>query len=235
MRNGSRRAGAEATALVIFASVGPGLRADRLPLVSQVIDRYVNALGGRAALSKLGPMKLAGPCESSVPDESGPVEILVKTPKVAYNLNGGNLRMGFDGESVWRSAAPEGLQQRKGRQLAELVTVFDPSRALWWKEWYPQMAVTGVRKIDGRDAFVLETFPGSPPTERLFLDRESGLLVRDEVTPQFTFTFSDYRAAEGVTTAFVVQETTPNGISYAYRFESIGPAGMIDESRFQPR
>ena len=143
--------------------------------------------------------------------------------------------MGYDGESVWRAASAEGLQQQKGRRFAELVTVFDPARARWWKEWYPQMAVTGVRKIDNREAFVLETLPGSPSTERLFIDRTSGLLIRDEVTPQFVFTFSDYRMVSGVMAAFAVRETTPNGISYAYRFDSIAPIGGIDESRFEPK
>jgi hypothetical protein len=180
-------------------------------------------------------MLLTGQCESSAPDESGPIEILIKTPKVSYNLNSGGLRMGFDGESVWHATASAGLQQRKGRQLAELVTAFDPARALLWKTWYPEMAVKGVQTIAGREAYVLETHPGSPATERLFIDRESGLLVLDDVLPQIAFMFSDYREIKGVKAPFAVRQTAPNGITYTYRFEKIGPVAVAEDSRFQPR
>jgi len=99
--------------------------AAELPTPDQVVDRYIEAIGGPTALSQSGALTLTGHCESSAPDESRPVEILVKTPKVAFSLGGGNLRMGYDGESVWRATVSEGLQQRKGRQFVELVTVFD--------------------------------------------------------------------------------------------------------------
>jgi len=227
---------ATASALVTHvAAQSPPAPLEQLPSLNQILDQHLKAIGGERAVAVSGPLLLKGTCDSTGQDESGPIEILVKSPKVVYNLNGEGLRMGYDGESVWRAASAEGLQQRKGRQFAELVTVFDPARARWWNAWYPQMAVTAVRKTDNREAFVLETVPGSPSTERLFIDRTSGLLIRDEVTPQFVFTFSDYRMVSGVMVAFAIQETTPNGIRYAYRFDSIEPIAGIDESRFQPR
>lgn len=207
----------------------------QLPTLDQVLDQHLKAIGGRAALADIGALILKGNCNSSHESESGPIQIVLKSPKVTYDLNGGNLRMGYDGESVWRKASSGPLQQRKGRQFAELATVFDPSRALWWKQWYPQISVSGFRDIDGRPAYVLETIPGSPVTERLFIDRQSGLLVRDEVTPQFIFTPSDYRPVKGVTTAFTIEEKTPDGATYTYHFEEITPVGTIDDSRFQPR
>jgi hypothetical protein len=224
--------------MMALASWTPRLTAVELPTIDQIADRYIKSMGGRAALSQLGAVILTGRCDSSAPDESGSIEIAVKTPKVAFNQGGGNLRMGFDGESVWRATASEGLQQRKGRQFAELVTVFDPARALWWKEWYPEMAVKGVQKAGDRETWVLETLPGNPATERLFIDRESGLLVREEVRPGIVFTFTDYRElnhANGVRAAFVVQQTAANGIVYTYRFEKIDPVPVVDEARFQPR
>jgi hypothetical protein len=37
--------------------------------------------------------------------------------------------------------------------------------------------VKGIEKIDGREAYVLETHPGSPTTERIYVDRQSGLIA----------------------------------------------------------
>jgi len=224
-----------ALALVVLASGRAQPRADRLPSLDQIVDQYVSAIGGRAALSQLGPVQLTGRCESTAPDESGPIEILVKAPKVAYNLNRGSLRMGFNGESVWRITPTEGLQQRQGRQMAELVSVFDPARVLSWKQWYPEMAFEGVQKLGDRETYVLETHPGGAATERIFIDRQSGLLVRDEVAPRVAFTFGDYREVNGVRAAFAVRQTTPNGITYTYRFDAVQPIAVADESRFEPR
>jgi hypothetical protein len=236
MNHRLRSAGAAGVVLMALASRPPRLAAaDELPTLASIIDRYIESIGGRAALSRSGAVILTGRCESTAPEESGPIEILVKTPNVVFNLGGGVLRMGFDGESVWRATASEGLQQRKGRRLAEMVTVFDPARALWWKDWYPDMAVRGVQKLGDREAWVLEAQTGNPATERLFIDRESNLLVRDEVAPGFAFTFSDYRARNGIRAAFVVQETAPNGVVYTYRFEKIDPVAVVDEARFQPK
>ena len=64
------------------------------------------------------------------------------------------------------------LQERKGRQFAELATVFDPLAHFSGKQWYPGIAVSGVHNTDGRRAVVLETVPGSKATERLFIDRQ---------------------------------------------------------------
>jgi len=222
-----------ATAMVMLPPLAA--QGDALPPLTQILDQHRKALGAERVLAASVPLLLKGRCDSTGDEESGPIEILVQSPKVVFDLNRGALRMGYNGDSVWRSGAGEALQQRKGRQFAELVTVFDPARARWWREWYPQMAVTGVRPVEKRDAFVLETVSGSPLTERLFIDRQSGLLVRDELAAQYTFTFSDYRAVNGVMTAFEVRETAPNGIVYNYHFESIAPVNEVDASRFVPR
>jgi hypothetical protein len=97
------------------------------------------------------------------------------------------------------------------------------------------MALTGVRTIGGREAYVLETQPGSPATKKMFIDRESGLLTGHELARQIVFTFGDYRDVRGVRAAFAVQHTTATGITYIYRFEKRSAAPSGDATSFQPR
>jgi hypothetical protein len=217
-----------------LASVSPRA-AEGLPTIDQVIERYVHGLGDRTALEKHSTLVLSGNCEASAPDESGPVEILVRSPQVVFNLNKGGLLLGFNGTSVWRHAADEGLQQQSGRQFAELVAVFDPARVLLWKEWYPEIGVTGIEKLGDREVYVIETHPGSATSERILIDRQSGLLARDEVMRGVAFTFSDYRMVDGVQIPFTIQQTAPNGLSYTYRFSDVRYEAVVDDSRFQPR
>ncbi len=217
--------------LIPFALRG----ADSPPTLDQVIERHIKELGGHSALEQSGTLVLAGDCDSTERRENGPVEILIQTPKVSFDLGGGSLRMGFNGEVVWRHAASEGLQQNAGRKYAEIVTVFDPARVLWWKEWYPEMAIKGTATVGDREAYVLATDPGNPASERLFIDRQSGLLIRDEVMPNVVFTFSDYRAIGGVQMAFTIRQDTPAGVTYAYHFKDVRRLMSVDESRLQPR
>ena len=224
-------------ALVFLVSVPLGLRgADALPTLDQVMELHLKALGGRVALQKSSTLVLSGECESTAQGESGAIEILIKTPRVSFDLGSSTLRMGFNGDVVWRHTATDGLQQHPGRQFAKIVTVFDPARVLWWKEWYPEMAVKGIERVGDREAYVLETHPGNPASERLFIDRQSGLLVRDEVMPKVVFTFSDYRAVVGVQVAFTIRQETPAAtLTYTYHFKDAKRVTTVGDSAFQPR
>lgn len=205
-----------------------------LPTLDQLIESHIQALGGRSALASPALLVLTGECESSNQEESGPFEISIATPKVYYNLGRGALRMGFNGETVWRHTESEGLRQMRSRQFASLITVFDVARVLWWKEWYPEAGIKGIEKLGEREAYVVETRAGSPGSERLFIDRENLLLVRDEVMPT-VFTFSDYRAVEGVQVPFTIVQTTRVKVTYTHRIHNARRIAEVDPSRFEPR
>jgi len=67
------------------------------------------------------------------------------------------------------------------------------------------------------------------------IDRQSGLLARDEVMRGVAFTFSDYRAVDGVQVPFMIQQTAPNGLNYTYRFLDVRYEAVVDDSRFRPQ
>ena len=219
--------------IAIAAGLIAGQQIDS-PLDS-IIEQHLKALGGSAALRAHTNLVLKGTLGSTAAEENGQsLEISVADPKVYVRIGDGSLQMGFNGETVWRHARSEQLQQHKGRQMAELVTVFNPARALSWKEWYPALALKGTDSIGDRRAYVLEA--GTPNHERLFIDQQSGLLLRDEVMPGVTFTFSDYRSVDGVQVPFKVEQTTASGgLAYTYRIESAAPISKVDDSRFDPR
>lgn len=204
------------------------------PGVDRLIQRNIDALGGRDALSNIGPLKLTGYCDASVSEESGPVEIVIKSPRVYYRLGEeAELQMGFNGQVFWRNALMEGLQRYPSREMAELVTVFDPGRVLHWKEWYPEMKVVGAKKVEGEDAYFLEA--ASHTHEHIAISRKSGLILTDEVMPKLVFHFSDYRSVDGVMIPFTVIETAPNGLVYTYHFKNAEHVSDVEDWRFQPK
>jgi hypothetical protein len=209
--------------------------ADSVPTLDKIAEQHRRALGQSAALEKASALLLSGDCESSAQEESGPIQMFVSSPRVVFNLNNGTLRMGFSGQAGWRHVAGQELQQHAGRQFVEVVTVFDPSRVGWWKEWYPNMTVTGIEKVDGRDAFALSVNPGNKASERIFIDRETGLVVRDEVMPGVVFTFDDYRSVEGLQVAFRIHQSTPAAVSYTYTFKEVRVLSQIEAAQFEPK
>ncbi len=209
--------------------------ADPLPRLDQITELHQKALGGLGALERASALLLSGDCESTAQEESGPIQIVVSSPRVAFNLKNGDLRMGFSGQAGWRHVVGQNLQQHAGRQFAEIVTVFDPARVRWWKEWYPNMTVTGIEKVDGRDAYALTMTPGSKTSEKLFIDCETGLVVRDEVMPGMVFTFEDYRPVNGLKIAFRIRQSTPNSVTYTYTFKDVKTVTGIEAAQFEPK
>jgi hypothetical protein len=211
------------------------LAADSLPTLDQIAEQHRKALGGPAALEKASALLFSGDCESTASEESGPIQILVSSPRVSVNLKDGALRMGFSGQAGWRHVAGQDLQQHAGRQFAEIVTVFDPARVRWWKEWYPTMSVTGIEKVNGREAYVLSTNPSNKASEKLFIDHETGLVVRDEVMPGVVFTFDDYRPVNGVQVAFRIRQSTPASVTYTYVFKDVKALTEVEATQFEPK
>jgi len=207
-----------------------------LPAIDELIERNVRALGGREALERPGTLVFSGHCEASNPDESGPVEIAIRSPKVAFHLGKeSGLRMWFDGGKVWRSEGGAPAQELPARQFSSVVAVFDEGRVLHWKEIFPAIRAVRVATLDGREAYVLETQPGEPATQRLYLDRESARVVRAEILPGLAFTFSGYRPSDGLEVPRRIQQSTPAGDTYTFNFDDVKRTLANDDARFRPQ
>lgn len=225
------------TAPILLAGLAmQALAQPALPTIDELIERNVRALGGRAALERAGTLVFTGRCEASNPEESGPVEIAIRSPKVAFRLGkNAGLRMWFDGDQVWRSEGGAAAQKLPTRQFASVVAVFDEARVLHWKETFPAIEPVRITAVDGREAYLLEAQPGQPSTERIYLDRESARVIRAEVLPGLAFTFSDYRPVDGLQVPFHMQQTTPAGDVYKFEFDEVRRTGDNDDSRFRPQ
>jgi len=209
--------------------------ADNLPSIDDVIAKYIKAAGGRELLAKSWALSLRGTLESSNDEESGPLELVAYGPRFFMRVNNGAVLMGVNESVFWRHERGREILKVPASTLAETVAVFDSARVVHWKDRYPQIAVTGMQTVDNQEVYVIESKPGDPVAERLFINRDSGLIVRDEVTQKHeTFTFGDFRYVDGVKIPFVVHQTTPT-MTYVYQFSEAKHLTKVDESMFQPR
>jgi len=191
-----------------------------LPAVAQVLDKFVAAIGGREANARVTSRVYKG---SVVPaGASGPpfgfeaIEAAPDKLRATITTPRGRTVQGVDGDDVWTLDAQFGVHGETGFEAIRMRRLADFHRNEKLGEIDPALAVVGEQAIDGRRAIVLEGTLSSKQVERLFFDRESGLLVR-RVTltptslgriPEQT-DYEDYRAVGDVKLPFVVRRTSP--------------------------
>jgi hypothetical protein len=207
------------------ALFGLALFAQELPRVDQIIGR-------NRGTAKAPSLRLQGHIASSNPEESGPFDIWISSPRIAINLNTGDLKMGFDGKQFWRLQSGGPVLTLPGGPITEVVAIFDPARRLRWKELHPKIAVVRRQKLGDRTAFVLETQPGDPDTLRFYIDDQSGDLIRAEVKPGLALDLSDYRNINGWLIPFHIVQTTPEGSDYTYHVIKGDAVDAIDDALF---
>jgi hypothetical protein len=208
------------------------------PNPDQLLDKYVQAVGGRAAADKFGSMVLkgnqVGPNGSSMP-----LEIYRKAPgKILSSVSGG-FSQGFDGTSGWTMGgnrardmgAPELARMKDLEGTYDLIKIQEP---------FPKMRLVAKEKVGGREAWVLRA-PGSDnKTVRLYFDTETGLLLRKVIltstmigTIPEQLDFEDYREVDGARLPYAIQMSGLNPrSSWSQKFESIRRDIAIDDAKF---
>ena len=142
-------------ACLATSAAHPGVQTPALPTVDQVLEKYVAAVGGRAALEKVTSIRTQGTIE--IPDFqiTGTIEIVQKAPDKMLQtatLSGiGLQREGFDGTIGWAEEPQNGLRQKAGAELADAKRGALFPRELKLKQQYPTMAVTGRERVGERD------------------------------------------------------------------------------------
>jgi len=194
----------------------------------EIIEKYLTAIGGRAALGKLKSRSTTGTITVSTPggDVSGPVEILNQEPnksRTLIKLDLSALGAGpmildqrFDGTSGYVLDSLRGNRDLTGNQLENMKNGLFPNPFLNYRERGTTVELAGKEKVGEREAYVLMIKPRSGSAVRQFIDTESllpiKLVVKVEV-PQAgeveqTSEFLDYRDVDGVKIAFTVKITS---------------------------
>jgi hypothetical protein len=233
-------------AALLWALASPQARPPApAPLTAdQIIEKSIEATGGRAALAKMtstvskGFMQIAGREERSI------MEFYAKAPDkrlVVTNIEGfGETRQGFDGSVAWRQDPTGAVTELKGADLAAVraEAAFNPM--LQWRDVYRSAVLKGKTRIGGRDAWaIVFTEKNGPPAVRYY-DAETWLLVRQAVkvkTPRglidVIVDLSDYRdAGGGVKAPFTMKQTTPGIGDITIRMSEIRNNAELDDAIF---
>jgi hypothetical protein len=215
------------------------------PSADQILDRYIQAVGGAQQIARLTSFTAKGTYSGYDTDtEEVPAEIFVKAPNLRTTIV--HTRLGdntftYDGSAAWVASIDEPLplfamsgDELQGARIdAEIALPARIKQAFpTWRTGFPDV------NVDGHALQVIEgTAPGKLGV-KFFFDKESGLLVRQV---RYTNTavglipthieYSDYRAVAGVKIPFQWITTWTHGQSTT-KLSEVQPNATIDAKRF---
>ena len=216
-----------------------------------VVEKYLAAIGGRAALEKLTSRSTTGTITLSLPNGpvSGSIEILNQRPnktRTLTKLDLSSLGAGqvtreqrFDGTTGYVLDSMQGNREITGNQLENLKNGMFPAPLLTYKERGATVELGGKEKVDGRDAYVLLLKPKTGSVVRQFIDAETFLPARIMLkfdTPETgeveqTTDLSDYREVDGIKIPFTIKVST-GGQGFTITVTKVEHNVKIDEALF---
>ena len=208
--------------------------------IDQVLDAYVQALGGRAAVEKVASRVMRGIVTDRA-GQSSPIVVEEKAPAmVRRSVNGKPAASAFasDGTTSWEQegtsswAVTNAFELQEGARLAELTL------PLQMKGRYQNLSVARYAKLDGKDMIIVNGRSSPTVAEQFYFDKQSGLLVRRVVSTRTAFgilpeqiDYSDYRVVNGVKVPFQVRHATWESVTTS-KFDDVKINVPVDDARF---
>ncbi|HEV2666838.1 MAG TPA: hypothetical protein VG324_18105 [Blastocatellia bacterium] len=221
------------------------------PTVDQILDKYVQAIGGKAAFEKLKTRVMKGTWENLTTTRVSPIEIYAKAPnkRVEIFIAGDyDSSRGFNGAVGWSLNMTEtGFRELSGHGLAAEKREAEFHREIKLREIYPRWTLAGKERVGDREAYVIEATPAEGDTEKMYFDVQTGLLIRRDGTieapkdgripveslikiPVESY-FEDYREIDGVKLPFTVRHSLP-GVRTIIKFKEIKHNTPIEDAKF---
>lgn len=228
--------------LVLLALPG-AVQALAQPSVDQILEKYVQAIGGQAAYEKVTTRAMKGTVE--IPDDNvtGTAQVVAKAPgsfRLTLDIPGyGTVETVLDGENGWEKNPDTGTHTMSKTDLAVAQRDHHFYREVRLKELYPQMTAAGTDKVKGRAVNVIEAAPAGGQPEKFYFDAENGLLLKhdfERVTledgiVQYEMLFADYRDVDGLKIPATIEQRSPDN-TMIFKFAEITNNAALAETAF---
>ncbi|MEK6284445.1 MAG: caspase family protein [Acidobacteriota bacterium] len=214
--------------------------------VDQILDRYLQAVGGKAAIEKATTRVAKGSYVQiqGTTNIAGSFENYAKAPnKVATIMESqqyGKVQQIFDGTVSWIKNVRGGAYQISGEGLARVKRESDFYREVNMRELYPTMKLIRKDKVGDRETYVIEAVPHEGTPDTIYFDAQSGLLVRldgvieaQKGKPAYTeIYFEDYREVDGLKLPFTMRQSGP-GYNITIKLYEIKHNVPVDDAKFK--
>jgi photosynthetic reaction center cytochrome c subunit len=217
-----------------------------LPSVAQILDRYVQALGGQAALDRV-TSRIVTTARLTGGTANDTMELVQKAPAKVLRTQqsqGYTLWVGFNGARAWAQDSDKSywglLNELQRHEIVRDAEFYQGSRL---RNQYGDVTVAGREKIGERETFVVAGTAPEGTRERFYFDAQTGLLLRRYIEERTEFgwfpiqsDFEDYRAVDGVELPFVVHWSSAGsawGVRPSVKVLEVRDNVPVDAARFE--
>ncbi len=184
--------------------------AGAVPTADQILDRYVAALGGAAAIGKISSRIEKGSIDAG--GHETPIEVFAKAPTMrmsAMHASGGDSITAFDGTAGWLGNIGRPPRDMVGAEIDAARLDADFHFATHLKEVFTRFRLGPPDKVDDRPVYTVVGIREGQPPVRLYFDEASGMLLRltrYADTPvgrnPTQIDYADYREIDGIKVPF---------------------------------
>jgi len=229
--------------LAFAATAGAaGLGQGAAPTVEQILDKYVQAIGGKAAIEKQTSMTAKGSFEIPAMGMGGNAEVFAKAPNktlIVVDVSGyGVVQQGFNGSTAWASDPTQGIREKSGAELASAKLESEFHKELKFKQLFSKLEFKGKEKVGDHDTYVVVATPTGSSPQKMYFDVTSGLLVRTDVeqeTPEGKVPveeyLDDYKDVDGVKIPFTRRQVLPQ-MTFVIKLTDVKHNVTIDDAKF---
>src|SRR5262245_16541479 len=217
------------------------------PTVDQILDRYVQAIGGAGAHSKLTSRVTMMTLAIEDSDVTVSFESYAQAPNkqvLIGQVKLGNgiefeISRGFNGAIGWSLNATEGgFRELSGTELASEKRDNEYYREIKVKEIYATMALMSQAPVGDHTVYCIEATPSEGSSEKWFFEAQTGLLIRKEFISESAVngkvpvvtSFEDYREVDGVKLPFTVRMPSQK---YTFKVNRIWHNLSIEDAKFK--
>ncbi len=211
------------------------------PTPQQILDKYVQAVGGAEAAAKLGSRILKG-SYLTARNQSFPLEMKIAGPDKwvqTMTVPGvGTQSAGVSGSASWLKDSRENrpLSPLELSRFSSQVKALEPLQLV---APYPRLNFGGRVKIGDREAWILSGLTPDRKRVRYFFDAQTGLLLRRAVIgetvvgqdPEQT-DYEDYREVNGVKIPFTIRTSYLDAFFSGTRKLTDVKAAALDDAQF---
>ena len=225
--------------------LGLGLLTILVPAVfsqspTKILKTAEKAMGGERAIRAIQSADSTGTIKNVSDGSTGNFTMKTGRPGlyyVKYDLGGFEHETGANGRSAWTRDSRDGLRTLTGDASNgfQALAAFRSSLWLNYKRDRAKLAAAGTATINGKPANVVLMTTGKNVPIKLYFDKASGLLVRDEIplgdAVQIT-DYSDHRKIGGVPMPYSMTITTgPTALEV--KLDDIKINGRTDVAQFE--
>jgi photosynthetic reaction center cytochrome c subunit len=209
------------------------------PLAEPLFDKYLQAVGGVAAIDKISSRVMKGTITFG--DSNVAIDIFSKDPDKRASFThtpDGDSVTAFDGHEGWLGIPGHAVREMHGPDIDGAAMDADLHFAAHLKTMFSEVKVRGTEKVGDHDAYlVIGKRDGKTPLQ-LYFDVQSGLLVRlvrFGETPlgrmPTQIDYADYREAGGVKIPFRWTLARPSG-RFTIQLSEVKENVPVDDAKF---